>query len=163
MNAPLIICAVCGFPLDRFTDADGARFVHTPLALATLAKRGGVPHNPVPIEAPPGYAGGFCDFCSAQPPLFVLPARDFTFPDSPHQSSNGDWSACAACGELLAGGDWSGLVERAARAIERENAPIPPGYGRVLRESLTRTYARLRECVTGPLRPLIETSTEDET
>lgn len=143
----IIICATCNRVLDLYTDATTTRYQHT---------LGDSPadHAPVPVEAPPGYRGGHCDFCNADHPAFVLPARDFLLP-VPGQNSLGDWAACQLCADLITKNQWTELVVRVTEIEAHRGLHL--GAGGVA--ALHGLYALLRHNVTGPLRP-IETDTE---
>ncbi|WP_134663966.1 hypothetical protein [Amycolatopsis sp. CFH S0078] len=146
MSGP-IICKVCNLALDGFTNEDGVTYLHT---LSDAMDGKDINHEPVPIQAPPGWRG-HCDFCTAGVPKFVVPARDFTTPGSPMGFSTGDWAACETCALLVAAGRWDSLVKRAAKHFERRmHFPMPSKS----RSAVRRLYYKLAANITGPIRPL---------
>lgn len=138
-----MICRVCSRGLDHYIDATGAGWQHT---IADLP----ADHDPVPVPAPPGWRGR-CDFCTDGQGAFVLPANTFRAPGATNHASEGDWSACAECAALIRADDWRALEARVMVMFRRRH-----GFS-MARESRLRTrrlYAKLRQNVTGPLRPL---------
>jgi hypothetical protein len=66
---PPMVCAVC----QRVLDMTGIRYTHTALDAKSN-------HEAVPVPAPSVWQGARCDFCSANRPVYELPARDFPTP-----------------------------------------------------------------------------------
>ncbi len=105
------VCAVCGRVLDRWTDGDGnnERWEHSTQDLKQFD------HPAVPVgkhEIKPNYR---CDFCNLDVSTHTVPASSFTVMITPeqHSVSEGNWSACPTCVELVCSGSWDELVERA--------------------------------------------------
>lgn len=139
----VIICDVCRRVLDTYTDGTGASYIH--------AMQDPDDHEPVPVEAPPGWRGGRCDFCNDSPPTHLLPAKDFTVPARPSEMSRGDWAACTPCAVLVELDAWGALVQRVAHCHwERHGV----GMDLAAHRSVAALYGRLRKNVTGPLRPI---------
>jgi len=133
-NVPIRACAVCARILDH---ADGAGYMH-------MISDGHVVVPVVPSEIRTDYR---CDFCTAPHPTWVLPADSFKVAGIP-AGSDGGWSACEACADLLRADDWAGLVRRAIREYA-----VWAGHP-MLAESrmfLAQTYRRLSSKVSGPL------------
>ncbi|WP_406637547.1 hypothetical protein [Amycolatopsis sp. WGS_07] len=142
----VVVCTVCRNVLDVEWSDDGARYIHTRIdAIQDLD------HDPVPIDAPPGFRGGRCDFCSDGLPAFILPARDFVYPDDRSQSSRGDWAVCPDCATLISRNQWSQLIERVAGAHrQRVGSSLPPEA----RAQIRIRYRALRKHIAGPLREI---------
>jgi hypothetical protein len=138
-----VICDTCRRALDVHMTADGATYRHTLVDPAD--------HPAVPIPAPPGWDEGRCDFCSAEPPRFELPVRDFRLPQLDPHMSLGGWAACEPCARLIEANRWNELERRAVAAYERRNGiPLPPDAQSALRG----LYRRLRQHISGSLRPI---------
>lgn len=145
MSDPKVfVCDICGRVLDLRTDEQGATYVHT-------FQDCPADHEPVPVEAPPGYRGGRCDFCNVDHPEFVVPVRDFPVPglEATHNSL-GDWAACAACAQLIKRNQWNALVARVVVLKKRAGLPISDRAVSALRA----IYRRLRENIKGAVRPI---------
>ncbi|SFO83002.1 hypothetical protein SAMN05421810_101100 [Amycolatopsis arida] len=137
-----IICKVCDRALNRYVDDDGVTYIHT--------FNDPTNHEPVPVEAPPDWRGR-CDFCSAEKPEFLLPARDFRVPHHDNEMSIGDWAACAFCAMLIDSNRWNELARRAAAGHEKLHG-VPPDE---LRITFVRAlYGELRKHISGSLRPI---------
>lgn len=144
MSQPMI-CQTCQRVLDaRYTD-DGVTFVHPGPQP--------VDHEPAPVQAPEGWAGGLCDFCTMGPPRFVLPTRPFSVPGSDVHMSDSGWACCGRCALLIQSDRWDALVSRAAAGFETHNGVPPEPLGLL---GLAVLYAALKENITGPLRPISE-------
>lgn len=142
MSQP-VICAICNRSLYVHTNEDGVTYLHSLIEPE--------PHPVVPIMAPPGWAGGECDFCSAKPPRFELPVRDFRGPLLDQLMSAGAWSACEACARLIEANRWNELERHAATTFEhRHGYPLNPADQAHLRA----LYRRLRKHISGSLRPI---------
>ena len=63
-----------------------------------------------------------CDFCSDHNPVRVYAAADFTFQKESAlpQVSEGAWSACQACAEMIDAENWPALTERALAALYKK-------------------------------------------
>ena len=62
-----------------------------------------------------------CDFCTAEPVHRLYACRNFVWLNHTmfaHESV-GAWAACEQCAELVNGGKWSELTERALAAFKR--------------------------------------------
>lgn len=168
------ICETCQRVLDVYTGADGVELRHTP--------QDPDDHDVKPVLAPPGWAGGRCDFCSATPPAYILPARDFRVPGR-RDMSMGNWAACEKCGELIKFRRWADVERRAVAAQRRRVSKFAPAVRQLVErelrhedvatrrlfqslytsadlwvdpESVHRLYRRLRQNITGPLRPITQ-------
>ncbi|WP_275293497.1 hypothetical protein [Amycolatopsis sp. La24] len=142
----VMVCTVCRNVLDIEWSDKGARYIHTRVDAAE-----DLDHAPVPIDAPPGFRGGRCDFCSDGIPAFVLPVRDFVYPDDRSQGSRGDWAACPACATLISRNKWLKVIERvAATHRRRTGSSLPPEA----RAQIRIRYRALRKNITGPLREI---------
>lgn len=142
----VMVCTVCRNVLDVEWSDGGARYVHTLMdAVQDLD------HDPVPIDAPRGFRGGRCDFCSVGMPAFVLPARDFVYPDDRSQGSRGDWAACSDCATLISSNKWPQLIERVAAAHRRRTgSSLHPAA----RAQIRLRYRALWRNISGPLREI---------
>lgn len=139
---PVVICQVCDRSLFRRVTTEFAIYCHGP----------GDPddHTPVPIDAPPHWRGR-CDFCTTATAEFVVPARDFTAPNTPDASSLGNWAACPTCAMLIESNRWNNLLTRAITAHERL-------HGHKATEEQVRTvralYRAVRAAINGAIRPI---------
>jgi hypothetical protein len=145
------ICETCDRAVDIRATADGVTFTHTI-------------HDPddhpvVAVPAPPGWSGGRCDFCSAEQPRFVLPARDFAMTDvldvpaelAGWNYSKGDWAACEPCALLIQADRWTSLERRSAAEFEKSHGLPRTEEARTATRALHR---KLRKNITGSLRPI---------
>ena len=137
------MCQTCQRVLDLWTDGAVATYRHTPLDPDD--------HPVVPVPTPADFTGGRCDFCGAEPPAFVVPARDFMDPTHPDRLSRGDWSACVACAELINRNDWT-AVHRRFRASWQQASGIP--LPTAVAAAVHALHVKLRNNITGPLRPI---------
>lgn len=131
-------CAVCARMLDYFQATDGGEsgwqhgFVDSP-----------ADHLAVPVEPGQIHTRGRCDFCSAESPTWMIPARDFHAVGASY--SDGGWGACEACKTLVDGDRWNTLIARVMTACD-----LPPDAVTHLR----RLYRALRANITGAPTPL---------
>lgn len=131
------VCEVCRRVLD-FHEHEGYR--HT-------IGDADADHAPVPIPAiEVDEIAGRCDFCYADGPEFVIPARDFEV--VPGHESLGDWAACATCADLIGSDQWSRLVRRASEGYEQRHGPMDAQVA----ASLPRLYRLLRKNMSGSPR-----------
>lgn len=142
MNTPDIVCAVCDTALNKYLGLDGMGYAHPITDPAD--------HEPVPVEAGPQWRGR-CDFCAMPKAEFVLPANDFVVPHHRDQMSLGDWAACDLCALLISANRWNSLRKRAAAAFRRRNGHV---FTDEQHSDLRALYHRLRQNITGPLRPI---------
>jgi hypothetical protein len=58
-----------------------------------------------------------CDFCSERPPTQIYACKNFLVPRTKtatfEHESIGAWAACSKCAELIDGGRWTELTDRA--------------------------------------------------
>lgn len=87
-----------------------------------------------------------CDFCYHPEPIREYPARDFTIPSVrgyPDYGSRGGWVACQKCAELLDGGGYDTILNRAVYWYRKRNKR-PTGWSEVEWESTVYDFiARL--------------------
>lgn len=147
-DLPPWICQTCGLPLELRMHPDVGTF------------QGHRPDDPddhpaVPVRPPADYVGE-CDFCGIKKTTHVLPAKSF---DAPIQAEEGytrtlgdtGWSACRACATLIRRGAWDILLVRHQVIMERRlGEPMEP----FAVTAVQMLWARLRENITGPLRPI---------
>lgn len=71
--------------------------------------------------------GAVCDFCSSEDPLFTEHAEDFDTPITPNATghSEGGWSSCQACHDLVQGHRWHALERRATDLLAAKHPDIP--------------------------------------
>ena len=132
------VCEICGRVLDY---EEGVGYLHT-------AGDSAAGHEPMPVpQSQALVVAGRCDFCYADHPAWVVPARDFEV--LPGHVSNGDWAACSDCGRLIETDQWSALTRRARRGWEQIHGPMPDHQS----DALPRLYRLLRKNITGALRP----------
>lgn len=136
------VCIVCGRVLD-YREIDG--WIHS---LASLPDEVDHPVIPVLPEEAGEQARPRCDFCYADYPEWILPARDFVA--IPGRSvSTGDWAACEMCAREIRKDAWNALVRRVhASYVARHDADGPESP-----EDFKRLYRALRKHITGGLRP----------
>jgi hypothetical protein len=143
-DAPRKICLVCGRVLD-YHERTGT-YEHT---IATIQDdMGGVEDHPVidvfPRDAPE-QVRGLCDFCYAEAPTWIVPARSFELPKIPNAGSTGDWAACVHCAPLVAKDRWNEVFRRSKAGYEARNgAMIPP-----VETALKAMHRKLRKNITG--------------
>ncbi|SES49117.1 hypothetical protein [Actinokineospora terrae] len=146
MTDTTLICKVCDRALLRRTDENGVTFLH-PVAL------GKVEHEPVPVQAPPGWRG-LCDFCTDGHSEFLIPANIFTvptIPGAPIGMSDIAWSACSICTLLVESDRWNTLLNRTAATHERRYGEPMPELARTFVRKLHR---KLRANITGSAQPI---------
>ncbi|MBB5154982.1 hypothetical protein [Saccharopolyspora phatthalungensis] len=146
MSQP-IICEVCNLALDAFTNEDGVTYLHT---ISDAMDGKDINHEPVPIQAPVDWRG-HCDFCTGEVPKFLVPARDFTTPNTPNGFSTGDWAACEWCALLIGTDRWQSVVKRAMNHFQQRMGVPMPLESRV---NIWTLYRKLAENITGPIRPI---------
>jgi hypothetical protein len=151
-NLPQRVCATCGRVLERWVSPDGTeeQFRHSHIDQPET-------HAPVPVKPQEAASWtGRCDFCSADNPAWVLPARDFQFvqfeDDEYDTGSAGGWAACDECARLIRQNAWTRLVTRAQAHYEEKHGPMHPQAALAMRVM----YRNLRKNVTGSLRPITE-------
>ena len=70
-----------------------------------------------------------CDFCSAPDPVLSFDAKNFVLTAfsgmGVTQQSDGNWAACATCGELVAAKKWELLSVRVALTFIAAHPEIP--------------------------------------
>ena len=140
------VCGVCGRVLDHVTFPDGSRpnfWRHTQADQPE-------DHQPVPVLPGEVPTRGRCDFCQAEDPTWVLPARDFDLVGLP-TGSKGDWAACDTCANLISMDRWNALLARAVASWEERH-----GKDSIAPVFMGRLYRTLRKNITGAIRPLEE-------
>ncbi|HEY2594419.1 MAG TPA: hypothetical protein VGK33_11005 [Chloroflexota bacterium] len=79
----------------------------------------GLPSDvPFEVDLLPDAGAEVCDFCSATNPFWVYPASEFAV-TAYAWGSGGSWTSCALCADLIEGGEWTALAERAVDANPR--------------------------------------------
>lgn len=136
---PRRICVVCGRTLDY---THGTGYFHG------IGHEEGSDHPAIPID--PGEAPEQdrprCDFCFADDPHYVVPARSFNHGIG---ISAGDWAACELCAREIERDSWNGLLRRVLASWEaRYGEPMEEP----VREGLRRMYRGLRKNITGAIR-----------
>jgi hypothetical protein len=130
------VCETCGRVLDRHPQG----WVHS-------VGDAEVGHDPVPVpQSQALVVAGRCDFCYADYPPWVVPAREFAV--MPGHMSSGDWAACDECAALIERDQWSALVRRARAGWEARHGPMDPAAV----ANLPRMYRLLRRHITGSLK-----------
>lgn len=109
-DLPVVICQTCDRALFRTAAPDYVVYSHNPSDPDD--------HTPVPVDAPPHWRGR-CDFCTTAAAEFVVPARDFTAPNTPNLSSLGNWAACTPCAMLIDSNRWNNVLQRAITAHQQ--------------------------------------------
>lgn len=143
MSVPVMVCVECRRVLDTVTRDGATHYAHTYQDL-----QDGVDHEPVPVEAPEGYRGGRCDFCSSDTPTYVLPARDFD--TEFNAGSAADWAVCDGCAPLIERDQWNRLLDRVSEVREARGHPT----GEAERTAMKRLWRTLRKNITGSLKPI---------
>lgn len=109
-------------------------------------------HAAVPEPFDPANAVYKCDFCGVErqdvTEAYTLPANDFPDPVIPNAWARGGWCACPLCATRLQDDDWDGLLDRALAAMGATG-----GLHAAFQSWLSSLYERLRDNITGPLRP----------
>ena len=141
------VCAVCARVLDRVERAgDTVGWQHTAADLPA-------DHPAVPVEPGEVHTALRCDFCLAEHPGWEIPARAFDYAGAPDAGSDGDWSACDICAELVRRHRWTALRQRAVAAFVQRH-PLPVADTGPVGRALGRLYRQLRENMLGPPRPI---------
>lgn len=132
------VCAVCGRVLDFW---EGKGWLH-PLADPTLDDHPAVPvsDTEVPVVAK-------CDFCYADSPGWIIPARTFA---SMGAKSAEDWAACDSCVVLIEKNQWNALLRRVKVSWEERSGPMDSE----VEARLKALYRTLRKHITGAPRPV---------
>ena len=131
------MCAVCR----RALNIENGRYIHP-------AKDEPVSHDPVPIAFGVMPALLRCDFCSAEHPTKLLPARTFQTPII-GAGSLGNWACCSICAGFIEKGMLESLISRAV-----ETAPPELRKLTGIRKLYRALYSNLQDNITGPLRDL---------
>jgi hypothetical protein len=105
------------------------------------------------IDLLPDVGAEVCDLCSAAPPIWLYPARQFEV-TAYAWGSGGAWAACAPCADLIQHGDWVMLAQRAVDANPRLRAAVAgDSTGRTLAiDSARQLHALFRQARTGTAR-----------
>jgi len=138
-------CAVCARVLDAL-DIDGV--LHWEHVI------GDQPADHPAVPALPGsevQVHARCDFCAADDPPWLLPARSFDMVGPVAAGSANAWAACDPCAALIRLHQWTALrrrslalfAQRAGRPLAEVEASMGPYVNRLWRQ--------LRANVTGPL------------
>lgn len=137
------VCGVCGHPLNyREIRGGESRFEH---ALGEQM----ADHDPEPVpQSQAVVVADRCDFCYADHPQWVVPARSFMLMAG--HNSGGDWAACDECAPLIERDQWSALARRAKEGWEERHGVPMPGP---VADNLSRMYRLLRRNITGSLKP----------
>ena len=108
---------------------------------------------PFGIDLLPDVGAEVCDFCSAAPPIWLYPARQFEV-TAYAWGSGGGWAACAPCADLIQHSDWVMLAQRAVDANPRLRAAVAgDSTGRTLAiDSAHQLHALFRRARTGAAR-----------
>lgn len=109
-------------------------------------------HEALPMPFDADKAHFKCDFCGDVYPdvqnAFTLPANDFPDPVIPNANSRGAWCACMPCAVHIGDGDWDKVFERAIAGLDPT-----PALRQEMGQWLKALHFRLRQNITGPLRP----------
>lgn len=134
------VCIVCGRVLDYW---DGRGWQHS----TASRDPDEIDHPPIPVS--PEEAGeqlrARCDFCYADYPEFVVPAKSF---GTGIGESVGGWAACEACAGHIEADAWNRLMERVVASWEARHGPMEES----IRTGLNRLYRTLRKNITGSVR-----------
>lgn len=137
---PIHVCRTCGRVLDY---EEGVGYDHS------LGEQRLVDHPADPVPQSEAVATvGRCDFCFADFPEWLVPARDFEV--MPGHMSDGDWSACAECVRLIESNQWARLLRRARQSWERRHEEVMPP---AMEAGLARMYRLLRKHISGSPYP----------
>ena len=134
---PRHVCAVCGRVLEFW---EGKGWFHN------LGDESLWDHPPVPVRDTEIIVVEKCDFCYADEPGWVIPARSFV---SLASNSGGNWAACDDCERLIRRNDWNGLIRRVKAAWESRHGPMEAP----VEAGIRHLYRQLRKAITGPARP----------
>ncbi|CRK55451.1 hypothetical protein [Alloactinosynnema sp. L-07] len=138
----MIICQVCDRSLHRMATASGVSFAHSPIDPDD--------HPVAPVEAPPHWRGR-CDFCTTATAQFIVPASDFTAPNTPAAHSLGDWAACPTCALMIGANRWNILLRRSLSAHEHLHGTTATAKQE---HNLRAVHRTLRAAINGPIRPI---------
>jgi hypothetical protein len=151
-------CAVCGLMLDLFEPASQrlpSAWVHPTQDLPE-------DHPAVPVRvADLPSIRSHCDFCSADAPRWIVPARSFTEPFLPGAtlagSSVGAWAACDVCVDYIRLDRWNALQKRVlsllgSNELAMAERALSKLY-RLLRSSITGSPERIRQSPSAPDSP----------
>ncbi len=97
---------------------------------------------------------GRCDFCFADNPVWVVPAKEIRYEIPALDSGGGmdsDWAACDPCGQLIMKDRWNALLDRVQGSWERRNFE---SMTETMQAELRKLYRLLRKSITGSLRPI---------
>jgi hypothetical protein len=102
-------------------------------------------HSAVPVRvAELGQIRAVCDFCSAERPQWIVPARSFDESSIPGLATAGRsvaaWSACDQCKVLVERNQWTALQERV----------LGPSASDFARHAVGKLHRLLRGNITGP-------------
>jgi hypothetical protein len=134
-------CAVCARVLDARTEGDRL------LGYAHGYSDQAADHVAIPVALHDIDYKGRCDFCNADNPGWVLPAR--TFQVDPGSESVEGWAACDPCAALLARNEWTRLRKRAVDSFAAAHPDLTMTSAEI-DATLGRIYRLLRPNVLGP-------------
>jgi hypothetical protein len=107
---PFVICAVCGYPLERAANREspnqpfgGQEWGHIRADMGD--------HVVVPVDASEIRFNQRCDFCDIENATMIVLADSFNLPGT-NSRSIGNWAACDICAEMAERKRWSQLVTR---------------------------------------------------
>lgn len=130
-------CAVCGRILDHTDDG----WLHANVLDSTL-----IDHIAVPVPADEIEVEEKCDFCYADSPAFIVPAKSFVYMGA---GSHENWAACDECARLLSRNEWNALNRRMRASWESRHGEMPEA----VYQSVRGLYRALRKNITGPPQP----------
>ena len=89
-----------------------------------------------------------CDFCSELPTTQIYACKNFLVPRTKtatfQHESIGAWAACSKCAELIDGGRWAELTDRAVANFLKQHCV--PRYGHFeVREQFRQIHQLFRE------------------
>ena len=144
LEPPRRVCAVCARVLAA-TTRDG-EFVYRHERIDSPADHPAVPVAPQAIQT-----RARCDFCLAEDPAWIVPARSFQ-PAGTAQMSVGAWAACQVCAPLIGRNQWAAL-RRHVIARYRDADRLGGLSEQVVAAGLSRLWRQLRPHITGePVR-----------
>ena len=89
-----------------------------------------------------------CDFCSEAPTTQIYACKNFLIPRTKtalfQHESVGAWAACEICAELIEGGRWSELTNRALTNFVKQHR-VPPYAQFDVREQFREIHQLFRE------------------
>ena len=127
-------CAVCARVLAAIT-LDGAEVRYDHELIDQPAD-----HPPVPVPPDAIHTRQRCDFCTAEDPGWVLPARTFSVPGLPAASVQA-WAACEPCAALIRLNQWTRLRARCVPILAATNPAMRPAE---VDAALGRLWRQLR-------------------